>query len=345
MGVRKYSCPNCQSTETVKKGKRRGKERRICKGCGKWFSINRSKVDSLSPKDLTNLHLSGYSFRRITQDFGVATTTAYRKVVDYLSCLPQVVDVSRDYSTRWSGILVMDGKYVAIRGYKNKIPFLWAVDYLTHDVPHFKLAPSENYQASLSFFQSLRLVNYSLQSLVTDDNINFRLAAQNVYPKVVAQICTNHFKETLRSVLRVRSNDTYKPLMKEIEFIFSKKRGVLEFESLSKRLYSKYQNDDAARQVILEIAKRQPHLLAYTKVSQTPYTTNIIESYNSHLQGRLKTIKSFEDFSHAKLWLNAYVLKRRLTKLRSCEGRFKKLNGFAPLEFTLQDQKSLPNFF
>ena len=195
------------------------------------------------------------------------------------------------------------------------------------------------------YFQALRLLNYPLQCLVSDDNLNFKLAALKVYPKVVIQTCTNHFKENVRKTLGVRSEDTYREFMGEIEFIFTKRRSVPEFEGLSRKLYMKWQKDSLAKLILLDIAKKQPELLGYTKVPGSPYTTNIIEAYNSHLQGRLKTIKKFENFKHANTWLNAYILKRRLTKFRGCEGKFSKLNGFSSLQLSLQDNIELPNFF
>ena len=79
--------------------------------------------------------------------------------------------------------------------------------------------------------------------------------------------------------------------------------------------------------ILLDIARRKDELIGYTKVPLTPYTTNLIEAYNSHLQGRLKSLKSFGNFHHAKRWLNGYILKRRLTK------------------FTEKANLKLPNFF
>ncbi len=57
-----------------------------------------------------------------------------------------------------------------------------------------------------------------------------------------------------------------------------------------------------------------------------PQTTNLIESFNSHIQGRLETIKGFESFEHANAWLNGYFLKRRSTPFTDCTGKFKHLN-------------------
>lgn len=88
---------------------------------------------------------------------------------------------------------------------------------------------------------------------------------------------------------------------------------------------------------MLDIAKRSGELTAYTEIPNVPRTTNLIESLNSHLQGRLKTIKGFKSFKTAKLWLNAYFIRRRLKPFTDCTKQFKNLNGKSSLEITLKD--------
>jgi len=285
------------------------------------------------------------SCRKLGFEYGIHVATVSRKVNRYLKFLPLNADITRQYSISYSGILILDGKYVRVKGYDKKISLIWGADYLTHDIPHFRLAPSENYHSSLRYFHSLRLLNYPLRCLVSDDNVSFKLAALKIYPKTVIQTCTNHFKENVRRALKTRSEETYQPFIKQLELLFSKKRSVPEFNSLASKLYRKWQDDKLVASVMLDLAKRKAELTAYTKVPKTPYTTNLIEAYNSHLQGRLKTIKSFSNFKQASLWLNGYILKRRTTKFTDCKGKFKKLNGRAPLELTLQDNQKQPNFF
>ncbi|MGD8744588.1 MAG: transposase [Candidatus Woesebacteria bacterium] len=305
----------------------------------------RRRARKVSSRLLAKLHLSGVSYRTLGDMYEVNASTVCRRVNAYLKRLPANADVTRLYCTRFCGMLVLDGKCINIRGYKTKASLIWGVDYLTHDVPHFRLAPFESYQASFAYFQSLRLLNYPLQMLICDDNVSFKLAVMKVYPKTVIQTCTNHFKENIRKNLKTRSNDTYKEFMKEIEYIFSRKRSDQEYQGLAKKVYSKWQYDPVTRSVLLDMAKRQQELLAYTKVASSPQTTNLIEAYNSHLQARLKSLKSFNDYSHAKNWLNGYILKRRITPLKACRGKFRKLNGKPPLSYTLQDNKELPCYF
>jgi transposase-like protein len=77
----------------------------------------------------------------------------------------------------------------------------------------------------------------------------------------------------------------------------------------------------------------------------TPRSTNIIESFNKQLNGRLKTIQGFQHPQTASLWLSAWVLRRRLTPFTDCRGKFKKLNGKTPIDRTKKGGIILPNWF
>ena len=70
-------------------------------------------------------------------------------------------------------IILVDGKFIEVRGFKYKIPVIYGIDFYTHDIPTYVFATSENYLVLKKFFSSLRLLNYPLQSIVSDDNINF----------------------------------------------------------------------------------------------------------------------------------------------------------------------------
>ena len=140
-------------------------------------------------------HVCGESFRSISEVKSVSPATAYRKYHKALKALPHCADITRKYCTKFCGILVVDGKYIKIKGYDKKIPVVYGIDYLTHDIPTYTLSSSENYQALKKFFTSLRLLNYPLQSLVCDDNYNTFASCSSVYPNAVTQLCQNHFKE------------------------------------------------------------------------------------------------------------------------------------------------------
>lgn len=251
--------------------------------------------------------------------------------------IPECIDITRNYCSKFCGILLVDGKYLKVKGYKKKIPVIYAVDYLTHDIVHFVLARSENYQVLKKFFMSLRLANYPLQAIVSDDNKNIREACLTVYPKAIFQLCQNHYKQNIRSTLGLYRDKTHINFMRQVETLFSGKMSIEEFKSRASKIYYKHKNNEQRANIMLDIARRSGDLFTYTKLKRTPRTNNLIESLNSHLQGRLKTIKGFQNFKTAKIWLNAYFLIRRLKPFTSCGGKFKKLNGKSSLSITLKN--------
>ena len=281
------------------------------------------------------------SFRALGNQRGVSGSSAFRASCQIISKLPHCADITRQYCNRFSGILLIDGKYVKVKGYDRKIPVIYGIDYLTHDIPTYIFSLAENYQTCLSFLNTLRLLNYPLKAIVCDDNINFFQACLKVYPLAITQLCQNHYKQSLRITLGVNTDVTYVPFMKQVEKLFERKIPVDEFNRLARSVYDYYQQDPRCVSVLTDIQRRLPQLCSYHKDKAIPRTSNLIESYNSHLEGRLKTIKGFQSFSSANRWLNAYFIKRRTQPFTDCEKQFKRLNGKCSLQLTMKDNTKL----
>lgn len=335
--MRRPKCPSCQSSVCIKKGTRRGSTKYLCKDCGRWFQINRRK-EKIKPLSTLLQHLGGHSYRTIGEVVGVSGSTAYRYAKTAQNKLAHCVDITRKYCTHFCGILLVDGKYISVSGHERRIPVIYGLDYLTHDIPHYRLSRGENYPSCLSFFRSLRLANYPLHALVCDDNVNIREACLKIYPKTIIQLCQNHYKENIRRLLRVRTDDTHVVFVKDIEFLFRKKLPVAEFDRLARKILLKHQDDPVRVSVMFDIEKRKSLLLAYTQNKTIPRTNNLIELYNSHLEGRLKTIKGFQSFRHTSDWLNAYFVRRRLKPFTSCSWKFRHLNKKSSLQISTGGQ-------
>jgi len=104
-------CPKCANLKTQKRGKRRGKTRYQCRECKHWFQLNRSR-EKTPPKQLLVQHLSGISFRNLSELHGCGVATAYRKVKKGLEELPTCIDVTRWYCQKFQGVLLVAAKYV-----------------------------------------------------------------------------------------------------------------------------------------------------------------------------------------------------------------------------------------
>lgn len=254
--------------------------------------------------------------------------------------------MTKRYCNRFCGILIVDGKFVKVRGYEQKIPLLWGIDYLTHDIPVFELTVSESYECWLKYFGYLKSIYYPMVILVCDDNENIKQAARYMFPKVIVQTCQNHFLENIRKDLQVRTEEKYKPFVDDLKNeLFSRKINRPDFEKRAFKLFKKYEHDPIAISYMVRIQKYTQELTNASLVKHAPRTTNLMELYNSHLQARLKSIKGFKSFISAKRWLNAYILRRRFKPFTDCSRKFRFLNGKTSISQTRRKQAVLPLIF
>jgi hypothetical protein len=287
--------------------------------------------------------MDGVPFRKLADLYGISQAKAFSQVEEEMNQLPENSYLSVTYCNRWSGILNIDGKYVKVKGQNKKIPFVYCLDFLTHDLPVGLLAPSENVQVFLKIFRLLKTIGYPLQIVICDDSSALKLALKLVYPGAKIQLCHNHYFENLRQYLSIRTSDTFQPFFYKLKDAFKTKHHPKKRQALLAHITYKYRNNQTILGVMVDIEKRSDELFAYKTIKGCPSTNNIIESYNSHLNGRLKTIKGFQSYTSAQRWLNAWMIRRRTKNFTDCQKPFKHLNGFCSLSKTLKKDQKWPS--
>lgn len=140
-------CQFCGALKTQKRGSQKGLKRYFCTECHRSFS-----VDHREKPVLWVSHMDGLPFRKLASLYRISQGKAFSQVEAEMDQLPENTYLSATYCSRWSGILNIDGKYIKIKGYLKKIPFVYCIDFLTHDIPAGLLVPSESYQAFLKAF-------------------------------------------------------------------------------------------------------------------------------------------------------------------------------------------------
>lgn len=242
---------------------------------------------------------------------------------------------------RFSGLLVMDGKYVAVKGYDHKIPFIYGIDYLTHDIPLGDLHAAEDEMAFVSFFTKLKEIGYPLRAVVADDRQGLKSALNRIFPHARLQLCHVHYLENLRGLLQVRTEEKHRDFFYALRRVF--KKGRSEERVFQELRFIQTRDNSTLVNILAEVRNRMAHLFAFRQIPSCPNSTNMIESYNSHLQGRLKSIKGFQSFASASRWLNAYLIRRRTKQLTDCQFPFRHLNKHASLELSIKKQAKWPN--
>lgn len=270
----------------------------------------------------------------------------YARVVTELEQLPKNEWLTKTLcdSSRFSKILIIDGKYIKVADLTVRPPFLYGIDYLTHDIPYGDLYPAEDYVSFLDYFSKLRGLGYQPDIVVADDRAGIKQALNKVFPLCRLQLCQNHYLENIRKLLNVRSEDRYAHFFNSLRLhIFLNAKDEYSYQEAWKYVWKEHTKGKKLLQnILLDIDRRQTELFAYWKIKGCPNNTNLIELYNSHLNGRLKTIKGFQNIQSASRWINAYLIRRRTKLLTDCEGKFKHLNKHSSLEFTIKKQALWP---
>lgn len=283
--------------------------------------------------------------RKLGDERGLSPTRTYTRVVKEFDALPNNTEITKTFCTYTSGILIVDGKFVKVRGHAQKIPFIYGIDYVSHDIPIIQLSTAESTEAFDRFFAELKQINYPLQIVVADDRSSITASLRQHFPQVLIQRCQAHYLENIRQVLYTRTDPTHRHFFNSLKkYVFDnyQDNNILD-KALDHLRDNLYEGHSLRQAIVTDIDRRREELFAYTKIHGCPANTNLIELYNSHLNGRLKTIKGFKSFLAAVRWLNAYTLRRRTKNLTDCGPKFKHLNGTCSLTQVLKNQTSWPD--
>lgn len=291
-------------------------------------------------------HIDGVPFRKLGDEVGLTGAQSYNRVARELAGLPDNTQLTRELCdpSRFSGILIIDGKFIKVRGYKAKIPFIYAIDYLTHDIPIGVLAPAEDTTAFRKIFFALKDIGYPLRAVVCDERASIQTALKQAFPRAKVQLCLNHYTENLRRELNLRTDETYLHFFNSLKkHVFGAATDQQVTDGLRHVLERHAQGSPYLKSILDEIHHRRHELFAYLAIQGCPNNTNLIELYNSHLNARVKSIKGFKSFEAADTWLNAYLIRRRTKPLTDCEPKFRHLNKHASFELTIKKQAPWPD--
>lgn len=171
-------------------------------------------------------HLNRKSYRTLEDDAGVSKKTACSLTNKVAGELIHSNDLTKLLEPQnYSGIILIDGKYVPVKYTKERareglvprskkrrgktkkglviLPF---IDYLTHDIPIFIVALSENMVDLERGFRKLKEIGYPLKVVVCDESMGeIAQVAKKVFPDVIIQICLTHYSRNVDREFKVNS--------------------------------------------------------------------------------------------------------------------------------------------
>ena len=106
--------------------------------------------------------------QKLANQLDLDKVTLYRQIKRTLLRVSNSNHITKIVCKNYCNILLVDAKYVNVKGYEKGCTFIYCIDYYSHDILVNQLSPSENYQAYLSFFKKIKDLNYQLDFLVCD---------------------------------------------------------------------------------------------------------------------------------------------------------------------------------
>lgn len=268
--------------------------------------------------------------------------------------------IANHFSLRWSGVLVVDGKYVksydrltkqfkgkrsdeALKAMNRKV-WLCGIDYGTGDLPHYELAEEETKIDLVMYFQTLKKIGYPLRVLVCDGNADIPSAAKHVFGEnIIVQLCTRHFTEALK---RHAGTLIDHPSVQNVIFLIQR---IIEADNLEQagifleRLKQLPRLTALEKELIMLFKRDAEKLTAHLLHPDIPipHTSNDIENLFRQLNLRLKPIGRFYRWQYAGNYLKAWALLRRFTPFTDCRNGRRWRNGKAPIEIAGADIKNV----
>lgn len=262
---------------------------------------------------------------------------------------------------RWSGILLLDGKYLNRRGV-----LLLAIDYGTLDIVAHLVAEAETEENYIKLVDMVEQTGYKIQAIISDGEPSILALTQAKKPSFIRkgtrsyprpgippaipklprlfgiphQWCSVHAERELRGYLVKAARITHMD-EREFDHIQNLIKNILFATTLRKARKSYLQLLDAAASTHSRIYQQIPkmintrwnlltaHHTIHIKKKKIPRSTNSIENVISYLNTRLKTMRRLRTTSSAVPICNLIVVNFRCKPLINTKNKLKR--GKSPL--------------
>jgi len=391
---RAMRCVYCESLKTVKNGCRvisvmsfgRRTTQRVnryrCEECGRYFSLRREKGQRYSvgfKLELARMHVEErMSYRvmakRIGERFGkqVSPRVLCGMVNEVAAHAKGSIAMQEEYHPKWSGYLLVDDKYLSVRG--RKLMSLVAADSFGDPLHSEILEVNEQSEINEFFRFITERLEYPLLGLTSDLDVRFGRALEALnLQHILHQRCIWHGMQMVRKVLnhqalhkkyfqvktrlerekqKVEDRDPYADRtmldrltaeLAALEPEYLRQCDLLEdvreifYEpdpQESREMLAAFRRSYQRRypSVVAWLVENVHLMLVHQSDVRIPKTNNIAENLNKQLERRFKTIEAFQSVETAWNYQNLIRNYLRFKPYTDCRGDRRIYNGKSPLE-------------
>ena len=321
-------------------------------------------------KETVSDFVMGGSYRRIQERREVSIGTLSSWIHEYGGRCMSPVEIAEylhlPEQNKWSGILLLDGKYL-----NRHMVLLLAVDYRTQDVVSWRVAENESQDNYKQLITDVQNCGYIIKALISDGGTGIRALTQKKKPSFIRigsrpyprpgvspakeqtvflsgvphQWCIVHAQRELLKYVRTKAKKEEREKLTLLvnQILFSST--LIRAEKVRKKLntYGYINYSEAAKRLTNIISSYWKLLIAHYTVRvgrfKIPPTTNVIENIISNLNTRLKTMKKIKTKKSAEAICRLIVLKYRMKPLVDSQDRQKRHKS--PLELSIKKKGKL----
>ena len=284
----------CDSRNIIKKAKRNGLRRYLCKKCGKWFSSKRR------PSKLNVKIFNEYFYGKQTLD---QLCDKYKKGIKWVKKQIDSYEVKLRKRNPRKVTVIVDATFLGKRKNKNQKGVLVFRDNIEKENLIWKHIFSEKVEDYLELKLTLERKGYEIQAVVSDG----KRGVPKVFKGIPIQLCQFHQIKTvttkltrkpkleaskeLRKIALTLTKTTEERFTNELIVWYEKWKEFLEEKTLNIETNREYYTHKRLRSAYNSLNKNLPHLFTYQKYPELniPNTTNSLDGgVFSHLKKLLK---------------------------------------------------------
>ena len=329
----KKRCPCCGFLNTKKKGFslsnirtsrgiiKRKLQRFFCRDCKSSFTSNglntRKRVSKqIKEKAVNDYVLTKNSLSEVASRYGISKTTILNWLGKISNGYPLLKDIKNP--THWSGIILLDGKEVKIKGKRKTI--LIASDAINHKPVHYAKCDRENSEYSREFLKAVKMIYpREIIGVVSDFGKGkcFIGIVEDVFPLVPHQVCLVHFLRYIWMFLPRTRKSKYFWRNKVLKWVIKKvvtapnKEGSLfwlkKFQSWIPFFIASYH-----KKFIRSLIRNYQWLTRHYDYGYLVKNTNALENTNRQLERKIKNMDGFKSDENLDAFLRIWFADFRM---------------------------------
>ncbi len=303
--------------DSIKWGKRDGKQRYKCNNCGVLFTAsNPGRAKANQEIWFRKWVLERLTYRYLEKDSGLSISTLKRLFKVYLNQPPTFL-----IKRRTKAHLLIDGTY-----FSND---LCLVLYRDNDIKYtqlYRFSDGERYEQICEDLANLVVLGVEIESITCDGHRAVLKAIKDVYPEIIVQRCVVHVHRMANIWLRQKPKITASIELKSIINLLPRVKthnDRIYFTKVFNTWYKQhkiyvnekkinpqtgrwwYRHKNIRRAAIM-IRKAMPNLFHYLDNPKIPKSTNGLESFFGHLKDNLSIHRGLS-FANRKAFILWYL--------------------------------------